>query len=134
MDAMIKSAAGVTVLLVDDSKSIRHSTEMLLNESGLSVASAADGFEALCKLATVKPDIILMDIMMPRLDGLQTCALIKHHSQFNKIPIVLMSGSDSLLDQVKAELVGAQRYIIKPFSRNDLLKTLCELLPALERT
>jgi twitching motility two-component system response regulator PilG len=134
MDAMIKSAAGVTVLLVDDSKSIRHSTEILLNESGLSVASAADGFEALCKLATVKPDIILMDIMMPRLDGLQTCALIKHHSQFNKIPIVLMSGSDSLSDQVKAELVGAQRYIIKPFSRNDLLKTLRELLPALERT
>jgi len=133
MDAIRKNqnAAGFTVLLVDDSKSIRHSAEVLLTESGLIVASAADGFEALCKLATVKPDIILLDIMMPRLDGFQTCALIKHHSQFNKIPIVLMSASDGLMDQVKAELVGAQRYIVKPFSRNDLLQAVRELIPAL---
>ena len=127
---MTKEAAGFTVLLVDDSKSIRHSTQMLLKESGHSVSLAADGFEALCQLASVNPDIILMDIMMPRLDGFQTCALIKHHSQFNKIPIVLMSASDDLVDRIKAEMVGAQRYITKPFSRNDLLMTLRELLPA----
>ncbi len=131
MDAMIKSLEGITVLLVDDSKSIRHSTEILLSESGLVVASAADGFEALCKLAAVKPDIILMDIMMPRLDGFQTCALIKHQSQFNKIPIMLMSASDSLMDQVKAELAGAQRYMLKPFSRSELLRAIQDLLPAL---
>jgi twitching motility two-component system response regulator PilG len=136
MDAIRKnqSASGFTVLLVDDSKSIRHGTEVLLTESGLIVVSAGDGFEALCKLAAVKPDIILMDIMMPRLDGFQTCALIKQHSQFNKIPIVLMSGSDGLMDQVKAELVGAQRYIIKPFTRNDLLNAMRELIPALAGT
>lgn len=127
---MTKEAAGFTVLLVDDSKSIRHSTKMLLKESRHSVSLAADGFEALCQLVSVNPDIILMHIMMPRLDGFQTCALIKHHRQFNKIPIVLMSARDDLVDRIKAEMVGAQRYITKPFSRNDLLMTLRELLPA----
>jgi twitching motility two-component system response regulator PilG len=129
MDAISKNQTGFTVLMVDDSKSIRHSTQILLSESGFSVSCAEDGFEALCKLATVKPDIILMDIMMPRLDGFHTCALIRQHSQFKKIPLILMSASDSPVDQVKAELVGAQRYIIKPFARNDLLQALRDLLP-----
>jgi twitching motility two-component system response regulator PilG len=128
MDATSKNQTGFTVLMVDDSKSIRHSTQIILTDAGFSVHCAEDGFEALCKLAEVKPDIILMDIMMPRLDGFHTCALIRHHSEFKKIPLILMSASDRLVDQVKAELVGAQRYLIKPFTRNDLLQALQDLL------
>jgi twitching motility two-component system response regulator PilG len=118
------------VLLVDDSRSIRQTTETLLQQCGFITAVACDGFEALCCLSEARPDIILMDGMMPRLDGFQTCALIRRHSHYRNLPVIILSGSDSLLDRVRAELAGAQRYLLKPFSRQELVQAIRELIPS----
>lgn len=116
------------VLLVNDSKTIRQTTEAILTQYGCKTTTATDGFDALCKIAAVDPHLVLMDALMPRLDGFQTCALIRHSEKYSKLPVVLVSSNDGLLEKTKAGLVGAQRYIVKPFRREDILRALCDFV------
>ncbi|MDP1932853.1 MAG: response regulator [Gammaproteobacteria bacterium] len=118
----------IKVLLVDDSKTIRHSARQILEEAGCHITVAEDGFDALCRIAAVRPDIVFMDIMMPGLDGFQACALIRASPEFGTTPVVLVSANDGLLDRARAELAGARRYILKPFRKNDLLGAITALV------
>ncbi len=118
------------VLLVDDSRSIRQSAQAMLEPLGCSITLAEDGFDALCRIAALRPDIIFMDVMMPGLDGFQACALIRASPQFGETPVVLVSGNDGLLDRARAELAGARRYILKPFRKADLLEAIAALVPS----
>ena len=120
---------GVKVLVIDDSKTIRRSAENLLTKEGCDVITATDGFDALAKIADSRPEIIFVDIMMPRLDGYQTCALIKNNSEFKKTPVVMLSSKDGLFDKAKGRIVGSDRYITKPFSKEELLGTIRTLVP-----
>ncbi|PHS69937.1 MAG: pilus assembly protein PilG [Methylophaga sp.] len=108
-------------MIIDDSKTIRRSAETLLTKAGCTVITADNGFEALPIISTQHPDIIFIDIMMPRLDGYQTCALVKNNPQFNDTPIIMLSSKDGLFDKAKGRVVGAEQYITKPFTREDLL-------------
>ncbi|QIK38757.1 response regulator [Caldichromatium japonicum] len=112
---------GTKVLVVDDSKTIRRSAEMLLTKAGCEVQLAEDGFEALGKVVNFKPDLVFIDIMMPRLDGYHTCALIKNNPQFKNTPVVMLSSKDGVFDRAKGRLVGAQLYLSKPFTAEELL-------------
>jgi len=114
----------VKVLVIDDSKTIRRSAENLLTKEGYDVITATDGFDALAKIADSRPEIIFVDIMMPRLDGYQTCALIKNNSEFKTTPVVMLSSKDGLFDKAKGRIVGSDQYITKPFSREELLGTI----------
>ncbi|MGK0499387.1 MAG: twitching motility two-component system response regulator PilG [Oceanicoccus sp.] len=109
------------VMVIDDSKTIRRTAETLLNKAGCDVVTATDGFDALAKIADTKPNIIFVDIMMPRLDGYQTCALIKNNSEFKQIPVIMLSSKDGLFDKAKGRIVGSDEYLTKPFSKNELL-------------
>ena len=120
--------SGVKVLVIDDSKTIRRSAENLLTKEGYDVITATDGFDALAKIAESRPEIIFVDIMMPRLDGYQTCALIKNNSEFKTTPVVMLSSKDGLFDKAKGRIVGSDRYITKPFSRDELLGTIKTLV------
>ena len=120
---------GVKVLVIDDSKTIRRSAENLLTKEGCDVITATDGFDALAKIADSRPEIIFVDIMMPRLDGYQNCALIKNNSEFKKTPVVMLSSKDGLFDKAKGRIVGSDRYITKPFSKEELLGTIRTLVP-----
>jgi|TARA_B110000977_G_C11068833_1_gene488830 twitching motility two-component system response regulator PilG len=113
--------SSLKVMVVDDSKTIRRTAETLLKKEGCQVFTAEDGFDALAKIADSSPDIIFVDIMMPRLDGYQTCALIKNNSQFKATPVVMLSSKDGLFDKAKGRIVGSDNYLTKPFSRNELL-------------
>ncbi len=110
-----------TVLVVDDSNTIRRSAENLLKKEGFEVVIAEDGFEALSKIMAHKPDIVFIDIMMPRLDGYQTCALIKHNSLFKNTPVIMLSSKDSIFDRARGRMVGSEHYVTKPFTKEDLL-------------
>ncbi|MDQ7074430.1 MAG: response regulator [Gammaproteobacteria bacterium] len=110
-----------TVLVVDDSNTIRRSAENLLKKEGFEVVTAEDGFEALSKIMAHKPDIVFIDIMMPRLDGYQTCALIKHNSLFKNTPVIMLSSKDSIFDRARGRMVGSEHYVTKPFTKEDLL-------------
>lgn len=123
----VKAVSALKILLVDDSKSIRESIRSLLEHVGHEITLADDGFDALCKIPGLKPDIVFMDVVMPGLDGLQACSLIKA-SKFADIPVVLVSANDGLLDRARAELVGAERYIPKPFRKADLLEAISALV------
>jgi len=112
---------GVKVLIIDDSKTIRRTAETLLRKAGCAVITAADGFEALGKVVDDRPDLIFVDIMMPRLDGYQTCALIKNNSALRHTPIIMLSSKDGLFDRAKGRMVGAEQYLTKPFSKDELL-------------
>jgi len=125
---MEKELRGVKVLVIDDSKTIRRSAENLLAKEGFDVITATDGFDALAKIADARPEIILVDIMMPRLDGYQTCALIKNSSEFKTTPVVMLSSKDGLFDKAKGRIVGSDEYITKPFSREELLGTIRTLV------
>jgi twitching motility two-component system response regulator PilG len=125
---MEEELQGVKVLVIDDSKTIRRSAENLLAKAGCSVITATDGFDALAKIADSRPEIIFVDIMMPRLDGYQTCALIKNNSEFKTTPVVMLSSKDGLFDKAKGRIVGSDRYITKPFSKEELLGTIRTLL------
>ena len=118
----------VKVLVIDDSKTIRRSAENLLSKEGYDVITATDGFDALAKIADARPEIIFVDIMMPRLDGYQTCALIKNNSDFKTTPVVMLSSKDGLFDKAKGRIVGSDQYITKPFSRDELLGTIQTLV------
>jgi twitching motility two-component system response regulator PilG len=125
---MEEDLQGVKVLVIDDSKTIRRSAENLLTKEGCDVITAVDGFDALAKIADARPEIILVDIMMPRLDGYQTCALIKNNSEFKATPVVMLSSKDGLFDKAKGRIVGSDRYITKPFSKEELLGTIRTLV------
>ncbi|HEY0662986.1 MAG TPA: response regulator [Thiobacillaceae bacterium] len=112
---------GLKVLVIDDSKTIRRTAETLLQKAGCEVITATDGFDALAKIADTNPDIIFVDIMMPRLDGYQTCALIKNNSNFKTTPVIMLSSKDGLFDKAKGRIVGSDQYLTKPFSKDELL-------------
>jgi twitching motility two-component system response regulator PilG len=112
---------GLRILVVDDSKTIRRTAESLLSKQGCEVFTAIDGFDALAKIADHKPDIIFVDIMMPRLDGYQTCSLIKHNKTFRDTPVIMLSSKDGLFDRARGRLVGSEQYLTKPFTRDELL-------------
>jgi len=114
------------VMVIDDSKTIRRTVETLLAGEGYAVITAIDGFEALSKIADHQPDLIFLDIMMPRLDGYQTCALIKHHRLFRHTPVVMLSSKDGLFDRARGRIVGSDHYITKPFTRDDLLGAISQ--------
>ncbi len=117
---------GLKVMVVDDSKTIRRSAENLLTKAGCDVVTAGDGFESLAKIAEHEPDIIFVDIMMPRLDGYQACALIKHNSKFKNTPVIMLTSKDSIFDRARGRLVGSEQYLTKPFSKEDLLGAIKE--------
>ncbi len=125
---MEEELRSVKVLVIDDSKTIRRSAENLLTKEGYAVITATDGFDALAKIADMRPEIIFVDIMMPRLDGYQTCALIKNNSEFKTTPVVMLSSKDGLFDKAKGRIVGSDRYITKPFSKEELLGTIRTLV------
>lgn len=112
---------GIKVMVVDDSKTIRRTAETLLKKAGCDVVTATDGFEALAKVTDNEPDIIFVDIMMPRLDGYQTCALIKNNQMFKSTPVIMLSSKDGLFDRARGRLVGSDQYLTKPFTREELL-------------
>lgn len=119
-----RSLKGLKVLVVDDSKTIRRTAETLLSKEGCEVYTAIDGFDALSKVADHHPDIIFVDIMMPRLDGYQTCALIKHNKVFKSTPVVMLSSKDGLFDRARGRIVGSEQYLTKPFTRDELLSAI----------
>jgi twitching motility two-component system response regulator PilG len=112
---------GYRVMVIDDSKTIRRTAETLLRKEGYEVITAMDGFEALGKIADYEPDLIFLDIMMPRLDGYQTCALIKRHRVYRNTPVVMLSSKDGLFDRARGRVVGSDDYVTKPFTKEDLL-------------
>jgi twitching motility two-component system response regulator PilG len=114
----------VKVMVIDDSKTIRRSAETLLKKAGCEVITAIDGFEALAKITVHKPDIIFVDIMMPRLDGYQTCALIKNNQAFKATPVIMLSSKDSIFDRARGQIVGSEKYLTKPFSKEDLINAI----------
>lgn len=120
-EAQASDLDGLKVLVIDDSKTIRRTAETLLKKEGCEVVTAVDGFEALSKIADHKPDIIFVDIMMPRLDGYQTCALIKHNAMFKKTPVIMLSSKDGLFDRARGRIVGSEQYLTKPFTKDELL-------------
>ncbi len=112
---------GLKVMVIDDSKTIRRTAETLLKKAGCEVITATDGFEALSKIADNNPDIIFVDIMMPRLDGYQTTRLIKNNKVFSKTPVIMLSSKDGLFDRARGRIVGSEEYLTKPFTKDELL-------------
>src|SRR5688572_8201769 len=113
--------SGMKVMVIDDSKTIRRTAETLLKKEGCDVVTATDGFEALSKISDQQPQIIFVDIMMPRLDGYQTCALIKNNQLFKNVPVIMLSSKDGLFDKARGRIVGSEQYLTKPFTREELL-------------
>lgn len=116
--------SGLKVMVIDDSKTIRRTAETLLKKVGCDVLTAENGFEALPVISSNHPDIIFIDIMMPRLDGYQTCSLIKNNAKFKDTPVIMLSSKDGLFDRAKGRVVGAEEYLTKPFARDDLLNAI----------
>jgi twitching motility two-component system response regulator PilG len=120
--------SGLKVMVIDDSNTIRRTAETLLSKAGCEVLTADNGFEALPVISSHRPDILFIDIMMPRLDGYQTCALVKNNPRFSDIPIIMLSSKDGLFDRAKGRVVGAEQYLTKPFTRDDLLGAIRQYL------
>jgi len=123
-DSASDGQAATRIMVIDDSKTIRRTAETLLKKEGYEVIVATDGFEALSMIADHRPSLIFLDIMMPRLDGYQTCALIKHHRVFRDTPVVMLSSKDGLFDRARGRVVGSDHYITKPFTREELLAAI----------
>ena len=119
-----RDISGLKVMVIDDSKTIRRTAETLLKKAGCEVLTASDGFEALAKIADSHPDVIFVDIMMPRLDGYQTCSLIKHNEEFKHTPVIMLSSKDGLFDRARGRIVGSEQYVTKPFSKEELLSAI----------
>ena len=115
------------IMVIDDSSTIRRSAEIFLGQAGYQVILAGDGFDALAKVNDYQPALIFCDILMPRLDGYQTCALIKKSAKFHAIPVVMLSSKDGLFDRARGAMVGSSEYLTKPFTKDSLLKTVREL-------
>ena len=116
--------SGVKVLLIDDSNTIRRSGEIFLKQAGCEVVLAEDGFDGLSKVVEHRPDLIFIDVMMPRLDGYQACALIKNNPSFKGIPVVMLTSKDTLFDRARGKLVGSDQYLIKPFNKKSIVDTV----------
>lgn len=119
---------GAKVMVIDDSNTIRRSAEIFLVQAGCQVLLAEDGFDALSKITEHKPDVIFCDIMMPRLDGYQTCALIKKNPHFCRTPVVMLSSKDGLFDRARGRMVGSDQYLTKPFTKDSLLQTVASFV------
>lgn len=119
-----RNRSGVKVLVIDDSNTIRRSAEVFLTQAGYNVILAEDGFSALTKITEHQPDVIFVDIMMPRLDGYQACALIKRSARFRSTPVIMLSSKDGLFDRARGRLVGSDQYLTKPFTRDDLVRAV----------
>ncbi|WP_318013460.1 PleD family two-component system response regulator [Paucibacter sp. Y2R2-4] len=117
-------AYAAKVLVIDDSNTIRRSAEIFLKQGGHDVVLAEDGFDALAKLSEFQPDLVFCDILMPRLDGYQTCAIIKRNPIFAGVPVVMLSSKDGLFDKARGRMVGSQDYLTKPFTKDQLLQTV----------
>ena len=115
---------GVKVMVIDDSNTIRKSAEIFLVQAGCQVLVAEDGFDALAKIADNQPAVIFCDILMPRLDGYQTCALIKKNPRFAGTPVIMLSSKDGLFDRARGRMVGSDEYLTKPFTKESLIKTV----------
>jgi len=118
------NAPGVKVLVIDDSNTIRRSAEIFLKQGGYQVLLAEDGYDALAKVNDHEPDLIFCDILMPRLDGYQTCAIIKRNSKFANVPVIMLSSKDGLFDKARGRMVGSQDYLTKPFTKDQLLQAV----------
>ncbi len=116
--------AGLKVMVIDDSNTIRRSAEIFLTQAGCHVLLAEDGFDALAKITDHRPDVIFVDIMMPRLDGYQTCALIKKNPLLSSTPVIMLSSRDGLFDRARGRMVGSDEYLTKPFTKDSLLKAV----------
>ncbi len=116
-----EASTATRVMVIDDSQTIRRTAETLLAREGYEVVTAQDGFEALSKISDNRPDIIFIDIMMPRLDGYQACALIKNNPRFRGTPVIMLSSKDGLFDRARGRIVGSDEYLTKPFTRDELL-------------
>ncbi len=114
--------AGLKVMVIDDSNTIRRSAEIFLGQAGCEVILAEDGFDALSKITDHEPDVVFVDIMMPRLDGYQTCALIKRNPRLSSTPVIMLSSKDGLFDRARGRMVGSDEYLTKPFTKDSLLK------------
>ncbi|MDM4767625.1 response regulator [Pelomonas sp. SE-A7] len=122
--------ASVKVLVIDDSNTIRRSAEIFLKQGGHEVVLAEDGFDALSKLSDYHPDLVFCDILMPRLDGYQTCAIIKRNPHFATVPVIMLSSKDGLFDKARGRMVGSQDYLTKPFTKDQLLQAVQQHRPA----
>ena len=116
----------VKVMVIDDSNTIRRSAEIFLKQAGCQVLLAEDGFDALAKIADHQPAVIFCDIMMPRLDGYQTCSLIKKNARFRATPVIMLSSKDGLFDRARGRMVGSDQYLTKPFTKDSLLQTVAQ--------
>ena len=121
------SLDGTKVMVIDDSNTIRRSAEIFLTQAGAQVVLAEDGFDALAKINDHQPDVVFCDILMPRLDGYQTCSLIKKNPRFGATPVVMLSSKDGLFDRARGRMVGSSEYLTKPFTRDSLLSAVREL-------
>lgn len=120
----MSTTPALKVLVVDDSNTIRRSAEIFLKQGGHEVLLADDGFDALAKINDYQPDLIFCDILMPRLDGYQTCSLIKHNKVFRSIPVIMLSSKDGLFDRARGRIVGSEHYLTKPFTKDELLSAI----------
>lgn len=119
-------AVGIKVLVIDDSNTIRRSAEIFLKQGGHNVLLAEDGFDALSKVNDHDPDLIFCDILMPRLDGYQTCAIIKRNARFANVPVIMLSSKDGLFDKARGRMVGSEDYLTKPFTKDQLLQAVAQ--------
>lgn len=121
---MSTTASTFKVLVIDDSNTIRRSAEIFLKQGGHDVLLAEDGFDALAKVNDYQPQLIFCDILMPRLDGYQTCAIIKRNAKFSGVPVIMLSSKDGVFDKARGRMVGAQDYLTKPFTKDQLLQAV----------
>ncbi|MBF8659225.1 MULTISPECIES: response regulator [Pseudomonas] len=117
------------VMVIDDSRTIRRTAQMLLGEVGCEVITASDGFDALAKIVDHNPAVIFVDVLMPRLDGYQTCAVIKQNSTFKDVPVVLLSSRDGLFDKARGRVVGSDQFLTKPFTKEELIEAIQAHVP-----
>ena len=119
----------VRVLVIDDSNTIRRSAEIFLRQGGHEVVLTEDGFDALAKVNDNTPDLIFCDILMPRLDGYQTCAIIKRNPRFTQVPVIMLSSKDGVFDKARGRMVGSEDYLTKPFTKEQLLRAVAQYQP-----
>ncbi len=132
ISAIEKTDREIKVLVIDDSKTIRKSAETILSKAGYKVVTANDGYSALATIVDQKPDLIFIDVMMPRLDGYQTCALIKNNKQFRDTPVIMLTSKDGLFDRAKGKIVGSDHYMVKPFTKEEMLEAVSQHCPVAE--
>ena len=129
---MTTTGSTFKVLVIDDSNTIRRSAEIFLKQGGHEVLLAEDGFDALAKVNDYQPHLVFCDILMPRLDGYQTCAIIKRNARFASVPVVMLSSKDGVFDKARGRMVGAQDYLTKPFTKDQLLQAVLKFGTAMQ--